>query len=322
MGNLVEALRQQGYAEAEVTSDGVQIDPLTGKVHAKIAVHEGRRWRVTTLQFALPDSSTGPTELIELPENQPWTSLWRQDTATTIRSWYFARGHPDVQVTLTPQAVDSPDGSKAVTVMARITPGPEVRVGAVRFIGNHYTRETTLRRLVKDQPGDLLDPTHFDNSQARISQLGVFRNIDLTYVPPDGATRDILYSLTEGRRQEVSLLAGFGSYEQLRAGLEWHHYNLFGRAHSTSLKLVESMKGSSGDFIYTVPELFGSSTDGSARLFGLRREELSFVREEYGANVSLLWPLRRLGVALTTGYTFKHLRNSDNELATSATDQA
>jgi outer membrane protein assembly complex protein YaeT len=322
MGNLAEALRQQGYAEAEVTADGVQIDPLTGKVRAMIVVHEGRRWRVTALQFALPDSSAGPTELIELPENQPWTSLWRQDTATTIRSWYFARGHPDVQVTLTPQAVDSPDGSKAVTVMARITPGPEVRVGAVRFIGNHYTREATLRRLVKDQPGDLLDPTHFDNSQARISQLGVFRNIDLTYVPPDGATRDILYSLTEGRRQEVSLLAGFGSYEQLRAGLEWHHYNLFGRAHSTSLKLVESMKGSSGDFIYTVPELFGSSTDGSARLFGLRREELSFVREEYGANVSLLWPLRRLGVALTTGYTFKHLRNSDTEHATSATDQA
>ena len=322
MSNLEAALRQQGYAEAVVTPGEVLIDPSTGKVRAAIVVQEGRRWQVTGLQFDLTDGSAAPAGLIELEPDQPWTAQWRQDTTTVIRRWYFARGHPDVQVKLTPQAVDSPDGTKAVTVLDQITPGPEVRVGAVRFSGNHYTHDAILRRLVQDQPGDLLDPTRFDNSQARISQLGVFRNIVLSYVPPDAATRDILYTLTEGRRQEVSLLAGYGSYEQFRAGVEWRHYNLFGRAHSSSLKLVESMKGSSGDYIYTVPELFGSTTDGSARLFGLRREELSFVREEYGANVSLLWPLQRLGVALTTGYTFKHLRNSDNELATSATDQA
>jgi len=223
-------------------------------------------------------------------------------------------------VKLTPQATDAPDGTKTVSVQAEVTPGPEVRTGQLRFTGNHYTRDATLRRLVRDEPGALLNPIRYDNSQARISQLGVFSNIDLSYDPPDAATRDIVYKLTEGRRQEVNLLAGYGSYEQVRGGVEWRHYNLFGRAHSSSLKLVQSMKGSQGDYIYTVPALFGSTTDISARLFGLRREEFSFVREEYGANVSLLWKLRRLGVSLTTGYTFKHLRNSDNELATNATD--
>lgn len=321
MGNLEEALRQQGYAEAEVTASEVTLDAETGRVRATIQVNEGRRWRVTALQFALTDGSAAPDLPAALRADQSWNTLWRQDTTTAIRLWYFTRGHPDVQVKLTPQAVDAADGTKAVTVLAQVTPGPEVHVGQVRFIGNNYTHEVILRRLVRDQPGDLLNPIRFNNSQARISQLGVFRNIDLTYDPPDAATRDVVYTLTEGRRQEVSLLAGYGSYEQLRAGVEWRHFNLFGRAHTSSLKLVESMKGSQGDYIYTVPELFGSTTDGSARIFGLRREEPSFMREEYGANVSLLWPLRRLGVALTTGYTFKHLRNSDNELATSATDQ-
>jgi len=321
MGNLEEALRQLGYAEAAVTPGEVSLNADTGRVSAVIQVDEGRRWRVTALQFALADGSAAPILPDSLRPDQPWNSLWRQDTTTAIRLWYFKRGHPDVQVKLTPQAVDAPDGTKAVTVLALVTPGPEVRVGQVRFIGNNYTNDSILRRLVRDQPGDLLDPLRFNSSQARISQLGVFRNIDLTYDPPDAATRDVVYTLTEGRRQEVSLLAGYGSYEQLRAGVEWRHFNLFGRAHTSSLKLVESMKGSSGDYIYTVPELFGSTTDGSARIFGLRREEPSFMREEYGANISLLWPLRRLGVALTTGYTFKHLRNSDNELATSATDQ-
>jgi outer membrane translocation and assembly module TamA len=80
------------------------------------------------------------------------------------------------------------------------------------------------------------------------------------------------------------------------------------------------MKSSQGDYSYTVPSLFGTATDGTARLFGLRRQEYSFVRQEYGANVSLLWPLPDWGLALTTGLTLKHLRNSDNELATRVTD--
>jgi outer membrane protein assembly complex protein YaeT len=320
MGNLEEALRQQGYAEAEVTAGDVQVDHTTGRVRAAIGVREGRRWQVTALEFAIADGSDAPAGLASARTGRPWTPLWRQDTTTAIRRWYYTRGHPDVQVKLTPQAADLPDGTKTVTVVAEVTPGPEVRVGQLRFTGNKYTRDATLRRLVGDQPGALLDPIRFNNSQARISQLGVFRNIDLDYDPPDAPVRDVVYRLTEGRRQEINLLAGYGSYEQFRGGVEWRHYNLFGRAHTSSLKLVESMKGAQGDYVYTVPELFGSSTDISARLYGLRREELSFEREEYGANLSLLWKLHRLGVSLTTGYTFKHLRDSNNQLATSATD--
>lgn len=178
-----------------------------------------------------------------------------------------------------------------------------------------------MRRLVPSKSGDLLNPIRLDNGQARISQLGVFRSVDLRYEPAGDDTRDVTYAVTEGRRQEISLLAGYGSYEQLRGGVEWRHYNLFGRAHTDSLKLIQSMKSSQGDYVYTVPELFGTTTDGSVRLFGLNREELSFRREEYGANISVLWPLRRIGLALTTGYTFKHLRNANNELATRETDE-
>ena len=319
-GNLEEALRQLGYAGAEVTPGDARIDHDTGHVRVRVVVQEGRRWMVNALGFTVADGSEAPLKLAGERTGKPWTSLWRQDTATAIRGWYYARGHPDVQIVLTPQPTLAPDGTMSVTVTAGITPGPEVRVGQVRFSGNKYTHERTLRRLVRSKPGDLLDPVKFNDSQARISQLGVFRRVDLRYDPPDADTRDIVYDLIEGRRQEVNLLAGYGSYEQLRGGVEWRHYNLFGLAHTDSLKLVESMKGSSGDYIYTVPDLFGTFTDGSARLFGWRRQEFSFVDKEYGATVSLLWPLRKLGLAITTGYTFKHLSNLDNTLATRATD--
>jgi outer membrane protein insertion porin family len=319
-GNLEEALRRLGYAEVEVVPGEVQIDHTTGDVRVEIAVMEGRRWVVGALQFEIADGSEAPTKLAEGRTNQPWTALWRQDATTAIRRWYYERGHPDVQIKLVPKTTLAADGTNAVTVAAQVTPGPEVRLGQVNFNGNTHTREATLRRLVRSKPGDLLDPIRFNDSQAKISRLGVFRSVDLRYEPQDGATRDVVYDLVEGRRQEVNLLAGYGSYEQFRAGVEWRHFNLFGRAHTDSLKLVQSMKSSSGDYTYTVPALFGTFTDGSARVFGWRREEFSFVNEEYGASLSVLWPLRKLGLAITTGYTFKHLRIADSELATRATD--
>jgi outer membrane protein insertion porin family len=321
LGNLEESLRQQGFADAVVTSPPPQIDPVSGHVSVKVVVQEGRRWLVESLQFAVTDGSAPPNQLDGVRLRDPWNSLWRQDATTAIRRWYYTRGHPEVQITLTLQSTDQPDGTKAVAVLATVAPGPEVHVGTVRFSGNRYTRDATLRRLVRSTPGDLLNPIRFDNSQARISRLGVFRAVDLRYAPAADGTRDIIYDLTEGRRQEVNLLAGYGSYEQLRGGIEWRQYNVLGRAHTSTLKLAQSMKSSQGDYIYTVPDLFGTSLDGSTRLFGLRREEFSFLHEEYGANVSVLWPARRLGFALTTGYTFKHVRNTDNELATRATDE-
>ncbi|MDP2138961.1 MAG: BamA/TamA family outer membrane protein [Candidatus Didemnitutus sp.] len=321
-GNLEEALRQQGYAEGEVTSSEVSTDPATGRVSVKVVVQEGRRWVVEEVKFAISDASEAPDDVIAGRLAKAWNSPWRQDTATAIRRWYYNRGHPDVTVTLTAQTTDRSDGTKAVTVLAAVQPGPEVRVGAVRFEGNRYTREATLRRFVRSGPGELLDPVVFNDSQVRLSQLGVFRAVDLRYESVDDHTRDAVYAITEGRRQEINLLAGYGSYEQLRGGIEWRHYNLVGRAHTGVLRLSQSMKSSQGDYTYAVPELFGTPLTGTGGVFGLNRQELSYVHEEYGANVTAIWPVRLLGFALTTGYTFKHVLDTDNELATSASDQA
>jgi len=95
--NLEEALRQQGYAEAAVTTGNVQIDHATGKVRAEIKVHEGRLWKVTAVSFSVADHGEAPEKIAVNRIGEHWTSLWRQDTATAIRRWYYMRGHPDVQ---------------------------------------------------------------------------------------------------------------------------------------------------------------------------------------------------------------------------------
>ena len=321
VGNLLETLRRRGYADAAVQVADLQTNPENGRVDVTVQVRPGPQWRVTALTFEITGKEPAPGALARDRLGEPWSELWRQDVAMDIRRWYFGHGYPDVRVRLVADAAAERAGQRATTVTAHVTPGPQVRVGTVRFTGNARTRESVLRPLVAAQAGDLFNPIKFDDGQSRLARLGVFSGIALRTEPDGDDRRDVVYALTEGKRQELSLLAGYGSYEQLRAGIEWRRYNLFGRAHAGALQLVQSMKSTKGDYRYTVPELLGSSVDGSARLFGLRREELSFVRQEFGANVSLLWPLPWTGASATTGYTFKNLRNMDNELATQSTDE-
>lgn len=320
MGNLGDELRRQGYAEASVEAGDVDVDDQTGAVRVRVIVNEGARWQVQSVQLATKDGSEPPTQLADGRTGQPWNMLWRQDFQTAVRRWYFHRGHPDVQVEVTPQAAPARGGRREVRVTATISPGLEVKLGQVRITGNRYTHEPLLRRLIHADPGELLNPVILDNGQARLARLGVFNSVTLDYEPKDGSVRDAVYHVREGRRQDVSLLLGYGSYEEFRGGVEWRHYNLFGRAHTDDLKVIQSVKSTQGDYLYTVPELFGTTVDGSARLFGLRREELSFVREEFGSTVSLLWPLPHWRSTFTTAYTFSHLRSADNQLATNTTD--
>ncbi len=318
--NLAEELRRRGYAEAQVDAGDVKIDHATGGVRVRVAVTEGAPWRVTGFKFDPANEGEMPVGLETSRLGQPWSALWRQDMEIALRHWYYERGHPDVKVTLTPQPAAADGGVRAVTVIAVIAPGPAVTLGRVRFIGNEHTRESILRPLVPAKEGGPLNPVETENGQFRISHLGVFNAVDLRYEPADGPVRDAVYQLAEGKRRDLSLLFGYGSYEELRGGFELRDYNLFGRAHQGTLELVQSMKSTSAEYDYTVPELFGSSVDGTAKLFSLQRQERSFLREEYGANVSTTWPVPRLGLEATPGYTFKRLRSTESSLATSSVD--
>lgn len=319
VADLRAELWQRGYANATVEAANLAVDPESGAARVRIVVREGPLWLVTSFAYDISDGSAVPA--VTPPVGRPWSGSWRQDATQSIRRRYYEHGYPDVQVKLTSTDAPGLEGQRHVSVTAHVTPGPEVHLSGVRFTGNTHTKEELLRRRVAANPGDLLDRTKLDDGMSRLARLGVFNNIALSYEPPDGAERDAVYQVAEGRRQEVNLLAGYGSYEKLRGGVEWRQFNLWGRAHSSDLRLVQSMKSTTANYTYTVPEIFGEAADGSAQLFGLRREELAFLREEYGATLSLLWPLRGIGASLTTGYTYQNLNNDDNQLATHTTDE-
>lgn len=320
---LLGELRQRGYMEADVRATTVP-NEQDGRVTVTVKVKQGPAWTVAGVDYQREEGDGVVLPLESRWKGKPWSPTLQEDLREAVRYAYYERGYPDVGVHV---AVDAGAGdaaagtSRAAEVVATIVPGPRVTMGQPRFEGAPRMRESVLRRRVRLAAGAPLDLLALENARYRLSRLGIFEAVDLRYEPADGEVRAPVFRLREGPRYETNLLFGYGSYEQFRGGVEHRQRNLFGLAHQTRLEVVQSVKSSRGDFTYAVPELFGESLDGTGRLFGLQRREIAFLRQEFGANVSLKRQIRRIGGEVTAGYTYQTLGNQRNSLSTRTTDE-
>ena len=206
-------------------------DDKTGKVVVTVQVTEGPRWEVAEVRFSGGEGAGVTLDFGNSLVGEPWTPLWQQDLRERVRRAFYAAGFPEMSISLSTQPGTESGGRKPLAVTAAIVAGPRVQVGQVHFQGNERTRESVLRRRVTAKPGDPLDPISLERSRYRISRLGVFSEVDLRYQPADGQVRDPVFVLREAPRREANLLLGYGSYEQIRAGIEFRQLNLFGLAH-------------------------------------------------------------------------------------------
>ena len=316
---LLSELRQRGYADADVRPE-TKADPATGKVAVHVNIQEGPRWMIADLVYQRDEGDRVTLPPADRWKGQPWSLTLQEDIREAIRQAYYVEGFPDIGVHVALETDAAKGREKPAHVTATIVPGSRVKVGQVRFEGNVVTRENVMRRRVALNTGDLLNLVTLEKARYRLSRLGVFESVDLRFEPPDAPVRDPIFRVRESPRSETNLLMGWGSYEQLRAGVEYRQMNLFGLAHQSRLEVVQSMKSSSGEYTYAVPELFGESLDGSVRLFGLRREEIAFLREEWGIDAALKRTVPKIRGEASAGYTFQALRNRDNSLGTQATD--
>jgi outer membrane protein assembly factor BamA len=340
---LLDEFHQRGHAQAVIDTSGLRIDHANGRVTAEIKITPGPVWKVRRIAINAPQTAIDTAELQKLA-GRPWSQWWQQDLAEQTRQLYFRHGYPDIQLRLEHTAGDADDtgtgtaagtaadagtdaaddaGTAAaagdavpVSVTLHVTPGPQVRIGQISLAGNRHTRAATIRRRIRPREGGLLNPVLLENARYRIAQLGVFDEVHLATAPDDAPVRDVTFALKEAPRHQASLLLGWGSYEELRGGIELRSNNLIGIADQTRLQFVQSMKSTSGDLNLALPELVIRSVSTAIRLYGLHREEIAFDREEYGAAITFRRLFGRSRYDTSIGYSYEYLLNKNSTVET------
>jgi outer membrane protein assembly complex protein YaeT len=286
--SLTDILDRAGYRDAKVEAGQFQQDDKTGAVMVRIHVQEGAKYLVQSVREEFVyDAGPRPQETKTVFPNKPYSRLWLQDFTLSLKTNQFHHGYPDATVQM--QTLDTKPhvGRVDMDLLAQVTSGPVVHVGSVEFQGQKRTRMSLLSRRVRIQHGELLDPTRVEEGRYRLAKLGIFDSVDFSYKDIDEHNRDVIYRLKEGKTINLSLLLGWGSYELLRGGVDIEAFDIWGLAHRAELRAIESFKATIGDLTYTIPEVVGRDVDLFLNGSGLRREEVSFTRLEYGGGVGL-----------------------------------
>ena len=310
--NLQDALERLGYESAGVVATNLVVQTNTGAVTVDIFADAGPQSVVRSIEKVVEMSDTNDTSNVQttattIHTNTIYSRFWEQDFIQALRREQYERGHADVRVEFTQVSRELHAGTNYIDLRARIFPGPEIQVGSVEFEGHEETKESVMRRRVSIAAGDLLNPIQAERGRHRLSRLGIFDSVELRYDEIDEDTRNVIYRVNEGKTLDFSILAGYGSYEQLRGGFELEQYNLWGRAHSSRLKAIQSFKSTSAEYLYTMPELLGEDIDVFLNASGLRREEIAFTRKEFGGGAGISRSFPEISTDLSARYNYQIL---------------
>jgi outer membrane protein assembly complex protein YaeT len=319
---LRRELLNRGYRQASVRLKDQSIDPATGRVRVTIAVFEGPRHVVRHLHLA--EEPAVPKPAVESPplaSDQPFSLLWEQDAAQAINLQLQRQGYPDARTQIREVGRSASEGRVELDLAAEVQPGEQVELGEVRFEGGGRTKPSFLQRRVRLE-GPWLDRVEADRARERLTRLGSFRFVDLRLEPESGPRRDVVYALTEGERYELSLIGGYGSYDQLFGGAEFEHFNLWGVGHNTRVKVVQSFKSTHGLYTYTVPEFLAPDLDLFGTVDGFQREELTFDRQEIKLALGVRRLFPRVGQQLGLRYSYEFLDAQTAAVGNAATRAA
>ena len=318
LAGLRGELTRQGLEHVDVRVGMLDRNDRTGAVQVEIAVKEGLQVNVrsVTVQTIGLDANV-PTSIETRHPDKHYSRYFLQDLTQELKNEQYRRGFPDVSVEVTEQAREREGQVEQLDLVATVRTGPHVRIGQVRFEGNRKTSRTALRERARLRSGNDLNPIRVEQTRQRLSRLGVFNAVDVNYAGDDPTTRDVIYSVKEGKTMDLSLLMGYGSYETLRGGFELEQYNLWGRAHNARLRAVQSFKSSQVDYLYNMPDLIGEEVNLFLGASALRREEVSFLREEGGVSLGVQRYLEPIHSDVRVRYNYQFLNASDIQATTS-----
>ncbi len=302
-GRLLATLEAMGYVNARVASESILVDEETGAVGVDLAVDVGSLHRIGEVEVFSQGPWPEAIERVTFEEGELFTRDWLRDARLRILHAAYAAGYAEAEVLYQLKEVTEGRGGDAVQpVQLELRPGSRYTLVVVGFEGDTRTKPSVLRRQANLDRGGPLDPREADRGRRRLLGLGIYRQVEMSYVPVGETERSVVYDFKPGTLKELQLAGGWGSYEQARAGFRWTHRNPFGRAHRYTVRAKQSFKATRLQSTYNLPQLFGTSLEAYAETEYTTREEISFDRSRQGGLVGVSSSLGDSGWRLGVEY--------------------
>jgi len=288
---IARGLRQAGHLQARVAPAQVRWNDTRTVADVHLVIQAGPRYLLAEERLDLEGDLSLRRDLAALLDVPGVTSHPRlaSEAAARLRAHLADRGYRQAVVEVDQQLDEQ---QARVSIRLRVRPGARQTVSAVNVSGGRRTSRAFIdRQLHALTPGSPLSQAELDQAVSALTLTGLYRRVQVETTAGEPAADgsiptaiDLL--LKENPSKRVDLSVGYGSYEQLRGGLEYVDDHLFGRGLRFNVGVNASLKGWGSDAGLLDPYLLGPGRTIGVAVAYSEREEPSFSHEETSATLT------------------------------------
>ena len=296
--------RARGRLDAVVGAPQIDVDLDRALAKVAIEIAEGHVHTIRSVEVAPTIRSVLGTALPRPPEGKVCAQNEIQGYRDAVRNALRKIGYPKPRVEVTTE----PEPGEPFAWHLRVDgdPGQLATIATVAVAGNQKTMDGIILGKIDLGPGDRYDGTSIEETLRRLYRSGLFRKVEIEEKPldDDPSRLGLTVQVDESDSRSIEFMAGWGSYEQARAGLRLEDTNVFGTGRGLALDNHVSTKGYSTELTLTDPDFL--MTDSTLTVSGeyFRREEPSFTDKALGTTVALSRTLTA-GTTARVGYTYR-----------------
>jgi len=298
LGSLRNKYHNAGYIDFSINSTQVSVTPDREYVYLTISVAEGKQYKIRNYKI-VGNTIVGKKELEKLVTFKKGDIFSRKEIVK-IQSNMTGRlgdeGYAFARINAIP---DINRESADVSFTFRVDPGKRAYIRRINIVGNNVTRDSVIRREMRQLEGTWFSRKKLDRSKIRLQRLGFFETVDVKTKPVSRSDDQIDINITVKERAtgSITIGAGYSDTNGIFVNLGYNERNAFGSGKDVQVSYDNSQATTTYDFRYNNPyytknginrgfELYSRAVDAEATGTGAYGTQTNGIGVFFGVPVS------------------------------------
>ena len=296
------AYYDRGYLNVKVEKPTVALSPDKRLIFITVRIIEGEPYRISKIDFS-GDLIVPKQALFDVLDSRAGDFFSRAKVLrddNSLADIYQDQGY--AYANFNPETSVNPE-ARTVDLDFRVEKGKLQTIERIDITGNTKTRDKVIRRELRIYEGELFNGSGLKRSKERVTALGFFETVEITFKPGRDDTH-VIVTVEVKEKSTGSFQVGFGfsSVESFIFTAQVTQNNFLGWGNTVSLQAQLSSLRQLIQLSYYDPYFFDTDWIFSIDLYRTQVDQFDFTRQALGGSLGLgyhIWD----DVIASVGYT-------------------